>query len=162
MTIALSSSYDVWPRRAAALLAVLMSLMGLNLLARQRLSEVTDAHFLAAFEKKFAPWLPQIVIAGEEKYPIDAVHGLEFKQRRDRVRSQRKDWRGMAWAAYFPSGKVWFVGLALFGAVALGCFVGSFLGWAWIFPPSQGAEAFECAGSLTAGANIELAFRCFP
>ena len=162
MTIALSSSYETWPRRAAALLAVGMSLMSLNLLARQRLSEVIDAHFLAAFEKNFARWLPHLVIEGEENYPIEAVHGIEFKQRRDRLRGQRNDWRGMAWAAYLPSGKVWFVGLALFGAVAFLCFLGSFFGWAWIFAPSQGPEPLECVGNLSAEARIELAFRCFP
>jgi len=133
MTITLSADYDVWPRRAAALLSCVICLLSLNLLARQRLSELTDAHFLGSFEAKNATWLDGMVVDGEAE-PVGPIHGPRFKERREALRIENKDGRIMSFAARWTSSRVWFVGLALFGLVSLVVFVGSFVGWEWIFP----------------------------
>lgn len=138
LTITLSADYEIWPRRMAAGLALAICLMSLNLLSRHRLSEVTDAQFLAAFEDRNAPWIADFESGeGVHKIPTRAIHGERFRDRREAVRKQGKDGRVMTWAAKWPSSKVWFWGLALFGVVALVVEVGSFLHWTAVFPPPR-------------------------
>jgi hypothetical protein len=135
LTITLSAGYETWPRRAAAALALVVSLLSLNLLARHRLSEIADAQFLAAFEERHASWLNDMETDDGANGTRGPVHGPAFRERRKAVLAQRKDGAVMAWAAKWTSSKVWFWGLALFGVTAAAVLMGSFLGWEGIFPP---------------------------
>lgn len=136
LTITLSADYEVWPRRVAAILALAVTVMTMNLLARHRVSEISDAEFLEEFETKHASWLgPAMKLPESGDAPTGPVHGENFKHRRNVMLKRGPDGRCMTFAANPPSGRLWFWGLSVFGLTALLVLVGSFLEWTWIFPP---------------------------
>ena len=51
-TIELGGGISRFSRATAAFLSVLMSLLSMHLMARQRQAEVTDAHWLAGYEQR--------------------------------------------------------------------------------------------------------------
>lgn len=137
LTITLSPDYGVWPRRLAALLALAVTVMTMNLLARHRVSELTDAEFLEGFEKRHAQWLGAAMDRGRHDGELTGpIHGDNFRIRRDDTIAQHKDGVAMYWVARPPSGRLWFWGLCLFGLTSVLVLIGSFCGWAWIFPQS--------------------------
>lgn len=104
LTIALGPSTSRMSRLLAAGLAIVAALLSLHLLIRHRQAEVTDAHWLAAYEKEHFGRV---------------VHGPEWRDRRNATVIPGS----LGGLARMPAFPVWQGALSLFGAVALVAFV---------------------------------------
>jgi hypothetical protein len=100
LTIALGSDTSRTSRVLASCLAVVAALLSLHLLIRHRQTEVTDAHWLAAYE--------------QQHFGITA-HGPEWRNRRNAT--VIPDYLGAL--ARIPAFPVWQAALSLFGVVGL-------------------------------------------
>lgn len=96
-TIALGTDSSRYARASASILAIVMSGLSLHLMARHRQAEVTDADWLADYERSHFG---------------DPVHGLVWAQRRNQTPT-------MPWLTKFRAFYVWVAGLVLFGIAAL-------------------------------------------
>jgi hypothetical protein len=93
-------------RLLACLLSLTLTVLTLQLFARHRQGEITDAHWLEEYEKA--------------KYGQGQAHGRTWQMRRNTTHADA------GWAsklAEIGSFKVWSAGLALFGVAAIGVLV---------------------------------------
>ncbi|MGP3924768.1 hypothetical protein [Streptomyces sp. 8N616] len=96
-TIALGPESSRYARVIASALAIVMSVLSLHLMARHRQAEITDAHWLADYERRRFG---------------DPVHGPMWAQRRNQTPTAR-------WLTRYRGFSVWMTGLSAFGIAAL-------------------------------------------
>lgn len=100
LTIAFGPDTSLTSRLLASGLAVVAALLSLHLLIRHRQAEVTDAHWLAAYE---------------QQHFGTTVHGPEWRDRRNATVISGRLGR----LARIPAFPVWQAALSLFGIVGL-------------------------------------------
>jgi hypothetical protein len=98
-TIALGSGSSRFARGVACALSLVAAALSMQLMARHRQAEISDAHWLGDYE---------LAHFGTEM----VVHGPAFQQRRNATRAGGP-------LAHLPAFRVWLAGLALFGVGAL-------------------------------------------
>jgi hypothetical protein len=113
-TIALGNGTETVARCIAAGLSLIITFLSITLMARHRQAELTDAHWLEAYDSHHFGHL------SDPAHPVDPVHGREFRRRRDAqtVDAGRLD----KIIPMLPGFKTWIVGLAAFGVVAIAVF----------------------------------------